>query len=395
MMKNTHHSKDTIVAISIVSTSLVVVSLFTKYQRRKENEIVKLQNLREAERRGRIKAEILLRSTIKSAEETRHAASSAFYASGSQKSAGTSSSSYNNNNNNNNNSSSEFKGRSSNEKKPSKFKPDLLLKCVGEVVSPFVKRMGTPRQGALAPHARGYIQINHSVAPMETLAEIDLYSHAWIIFSFHANTDCQSLSGKTKVRPPRAGGLKVGSMATRSPHRPNNIGLSLVKIVSVDMKQKRLYIAALDLVNGTPVYDIKPVVPWDIPGHFDGSSLAVPDWVSQEDAISEVAFSAEAETSLHDLVQKKILDPFYMWNKDGVNDAKLAIQEVLSQDPRAAKRRGRADDSKVIDPYKISFGSVQVKFNVTGDSKVNVVSICESNNDDCMYVDGIPLSGIK
>jgi len=142
-----------------------------------------------------------------------------------------------------------------NEETASSDKP-MLLRCIGTVVSPFTKRMGTPRQGALAPHARAYIDLIPSVAPMETLAGIETYSHAWVIFCFHANTDNQTLSAKTKVKPPRGGGIKVGSMATRSPHRPNNIGLSLVKITGIDHKKKRLHIAALDLVNGTPVYDV-------------------------------------------------------------------------------------------------------------------------------------------
>ena len=170
----------------------------------------------------------------------------------------------------------------------------LQLQCIGTIISPYTKRMGTPRQGALVPSGRGYIQLN---IPVECVDGLDMYSHAWILFTFHANTDAhtkqqtamqQSKSkqskkkgnstnnnsmsnlSKTKIRPPRAPhGLKVGMLATRSPHRPNNIGLSLVQITSVDKKNKRLYISALDLVNGTPVYDVKPCVPWDIPGYYD------------------------------------------------------------------------------------------------------------------------------
>jgi tRNA-Thr(GGU) m(6)t(6)A37 methyltransferase TsaA len=98
---------------------------------------------------------------------------------------------------------------------------------------------------------------------METLEGIDQYSHAWIIFEFHANTD-HVASKKTKIRPPRGGGIKVGQLATRSPHSPNAIGLSLVKVEHLDLHSHRLYISAIDLVNGTPVYDIKPYVPWDM-----------------------------------------------------------------------------------------------------------------------------------
>ncbi len=216
------------VSAAVVASFAAVTVIGYSYHKKKLKEVTeKLTVLRDAERKGRIKAEINLRASIKLEEEKRVSASNAFYAQ---------------------------EGRSSSESEGNEKDKHMLLRCVGTVVSPFTKRMGTPRQGALAPHARGYIQLNTSVAPMETLSGIDLYSHAWIIFCFHANTDCQSTSMKTKVRPPRAGGLKVGSMATRSPHRPNNIGLSLVQISGVDAKKKRLYIAALDLVNGTPVY---------------------------------------------------------------------------------------------------------------------------------------------
>ena len=138
---------------------------------------------------------------------------------------------------------------------PGKRRPrhPMLLRCIGTVTSPFTKRMGTPRQGALAPHSRGFVQLDASVAPVETLDGIESFSHAWLIFAFHANTDAVD-SKKTKIRPPRGGGAKVGTMASRSPHRPNCIGLSLVRVGVLDGKRKRLYVSALDLVNGTPVY---------------------------------------------------------------------------------------------------------------------------------------------
>ncbi len=355
------------VSISLTVSTIAAAFLFIKrIQRDGAEKIEQLQELREAERRGRIKAEILLRTTIKSEEEKRISASSAFYSPGQEsKSALTNKDSYRNH--------------------------DMVLKCIGKVVSPFVKRMGTPRQGALAPHARGYIQMNQNAAPMETLSGIESYSHAWILFCFHANTDCQAFSVKTKVKPPRAGGIKVGSMATRSPHRPNPIGLSLVKILGVDEKLKRLYISALDLVNGTPIFDIKVVVPWDIPGHFDGEKLSVPNWVSQEDALTDVSFTPEAELNLKKLVEENALEPLYTIKNDGFDNVKEAIKEVLSQDPRAAKRRGKVDSS--CDPYKISFSAIQIEFLVQDERRVNVVKIEKNTLDDeTLFVDGIPLA---
>lgn len=226
-------------AIAICLTAIVgTSSLFYVYSQRQIMKKMeeKLTKERMAERKGRIRAEMKLRNLVKDSQTTTTTTSTT------------------------NNNVDDLGGSKQQQKKSKVVNSENLalstmsLKCIGTVVTPFTKRMGTPRQGALAPHSRAYIQININAAPMETLSGMELYSHAWIIFQFHANTDIAAFSSKTKVRPPRAGGLKVGQLATRSPHRPNPLGLSLVKITGIDTKHKRLEIAALDLVNGTPVY---------------------------------------------------------------------------------------------------------------------------------------------
>lgn len=116
----------------------------------------------------------------------------------------------------------------------------------------------------------------------------------------------------------------MGHLATRSPHRPNPIGLSLVKVEGV--KGKRLYISALDLVNGTPVYDIKPCVPWDIPGYYNGSTLKVPGWVSQDDALPRVEFKQAASEALQALMAN--VSPVY--SKSDFDSVQKAIQEILA-----------------------------------------------------------------
>jgi tRNA (adenine37-N6)-methyltransferase len=253
---------------------------------------------------------------------------------------------------------------------------EMTMKRIGTVFSPYSKRMGTPRQGSLVPSSRGFIQL---VIPMETLDGIDNFSHAWIIFEFHANTNL-SESKKTKIRPPRADGAKFGQLATRSPHRPNPIGLSLVSIDRLDVAKRQLYISAFDLVNGTPVYDIKPCVPWDVPGMFDGSKLMYPSWVQEDDKLSKVSFTLQADSELKDAVSKNLLAPFYTVLNGGFEAAARTLEEILTQDPRASRKRG-ASTSQSEPPYSIPFCQVKVEFRVL-DSAVVVIRIVQEILDE-------------
>ena len=263
---------------------------------------------------------------------------------------------------------------------------DLTLKRIGTVVSPYTKRMGTPRQGALVPASRAFVAVN---VPMESLEGIDQYSHAWIIFEFHANTDLVA-SKKTKIRPPRGGGIKVGQLATRSPHRPNAIGLSLVKVERLDLPNRRFYVSAIDLVNGTPVYDIKPYVPWDMPGKFDGLPFKAPTWVEDDDSLSHVVFTATAERDLKDVMSRQLMAPLYTSKNNGFEGAIETLKQVLAQDPRASRKRGTSTHRSEAS-YKIAFCQTQVEFRVA-DGNVEVIKLDGANYNDGDYVDGIPLA---
>lgn len=263
---------------------------------------------------------------------------------------------------------------------------DFALKKIGNVVSPFTKRMGTPRQGALVPASRAFVEIT---VPMETLEGIDQYSHAWIIFEFHANTD-HVASKKTKIRPPRGGGIKVGQLATRSPHRPNAIGLSLVKVEHLDLHSHRLYISAIDLVNGTPVYDIKPYVPWDMPGRFDGLPSKTPAWVEDDDSLSQVVFTATAESDLKDVISRQLMAPLYTSNNNGFEGAIETLKQVLAQDPRASRKRGTSTHKSEAS-YKVAFCQTQVEFRVV-DGSVEVIKLDGAIYNAGDYFDGIPLA---
>lgn len=287
--------------------------------------------------------------------------------------------------------------QSSSEQRQQQQDQIMILQCIGTVVSPYTKRMGTPRQGSLVPSSRAFIQLN---IPTQALEGIEAYSHLWVVFAFHANTNV--FHKKTKVRPPRAtGNQKVGQLATRSPHRPNPLGLSLVKIERLDPKAKRLHISGLDLVNGTPVYDVKPCVPWDIPGYVHTgdnpspvSQLRVPEWVGQDDVIEKVLFTEEALVAFQTLVvRQRRLAPLYN-GPDDLSEAKATLIQILAQDPRSSHRglktnqRGTTTDENEV--YSLVFGKLQVGFQVLSWG-VQVVQVAPADFDEDAYVEGIPL----
>lgn len=387
------------IVIAAATAALITAQICSRrHQKEYDARIAKLEETRLSERTGRIRAEMKLRTHLKNRE-----AASLESSDGNGAGVGEGETSDAGKQTNNNDAKKQKNGTT-------QPKHNLLLHCIGTIVSPYTKRMGTPRQGALVPSGRGYIQLK---IPVECVEGLESYSHAWILFTFHANTDAPMAKtnnrgtlnlSKTKIRPPRGNGIKVGMLATRSPHRPNNIGLSLVKIVRVDKKMKQLHIAGLDLVNGTPVYDVKPCVPWDLPGHHDEIPLSVPTWVSNDDELESVKFSTQAEESLVRFVGSGKLAPLYTCKNNGVDDAMKTIREILAQDPRASNSNGPNKRGSTASPssssstayshkndmYKMLFCSVEVDFRVGGDG-VTVENVCVVDLDSVEHVDGIPI----
>ncbi|KAI4903736.1 hypothetical protein NFI96_005127 [Prochilodus magdalenae] len=129
---------------------------------------------------------------------------------------------------------------------------------IGYISSCFSNKNGTPRQPAVCMLSRASLQIQPSVFnnPDHALTGLEHYSHVWLIFLFHKNGH---MNYKAKVKPPRLNGQKVGVYSTRSPHRPNAIGLSLAKLEGIT--GDTLHLSGVDLIAGTPVLDIKPYIP--------------------------------------------------------------------------------------------------------------------------------------
>ncbi|RVE76152.1 hypothetical protein OJAV_G00005630 [Oryzias javanicus] len=134
---------------------------------------------------------------------------------------------------------------------------------IGFISSCFAVKNGTPRQPTVCGPSRAELRIQQNVFnnPQHTLVGLQQFSHVWIIFLFHRNGH---LSCKAKVKPPRLNGQRVGVYSTRSPHRPNALGLTLAKLDKIE--GDTLYLSDIDMIAGTPVLDIKPYIPdYDCP----------------------------------------------------------------------------------------------------------------------------------
>ncbi|XP_024416023.2 tRNA (adenine(37)-N6)-methyltransferase isoform X1 [Desmodus rotundus] len=147
--------------------------------------------------------------------------------------------------------------------KPSLETGNLLTEPIGYLESCFSAKNGTPRQPSICSHSRACLRIRKSIFnnPEHSLMGLEQFSHVWILFVFHKNGH---LSCKAKVQPPRLNGAKTGVFSTRSPHRPNAIGLTLAKLEKVD--GGAVYLSGIDMIHGTPVLDIKPyIADYDLP----------------------------------------------------------------------------------------------------------------------------------
>jgi tRNA-Thr(GGU) m(6)t(6)A37 methyltransferase TsaA len=203
------------------------------------------------------------------------------------------------------------------------------MDVVAVVESPFHDRRGTPRQPQLAPSIPGFIRFHSKFQPQDSLKGLGEYSHLWVTFVFHGNTNMHRtpspavMSCKAMVQPPALHGQKVGCFACRSPHRPNAIGLSLVKLVAV--QSDGIVIEAHDLLNGTPVLDVKPYLP-----HVEAIADArLPSWVQQPERLSlqPAVWLPVAVATLAAL------------RPDHQDDIKQQLSELLAFDIRSPKQR--------------------------------------------------------
>ena len=126
--------------------------------------------------------------------------------------------------------------------------------------SPLTSKFGVPRQSGIVSELRGQIEFVAKYRQVEALRGLEDYDYLWLIWGFSENVSAQK---HPTVRPPLLGGnQRVGVWASRSPFRPNNLGLSSVRISRIDMEQMTIEVLGADLMDGTPIYDIKPGNNW-------------------------------------------------------------------------------------------------------------------------------------
>ena len=150
---------------------------------------------------------------------------------------------------------------------------EFRYSSIGVIRSAFPEKFGIPRQPGLVPESRATVEMENNPEFRTALQALEKFSHCWIIFAFH---DVDAGHWNPTVRPPRLGGAKrVGLFASRSPHRPNPIGISAVRIDRVEADARggpKLHVSGADFLDGTPVLDIKPYIKYadSIPRASDG-----------------------------------------------------------------------------------------------------------------------------
>jgi tRNA-Thr(GGU) m(6)t(6)A37 methyltransferase TsaA len=187
------------------------------------------------------------------------------------------------------------------------------IEPIGVVRSCFAEKFGVPRQPGLCPSAWGHLEFYDSYRSSEALRGLDGFSHLWLIFGFHQTVEH---GWNPTVRPPRLGGNeRVGVFASRSTFRPNSLGLSLVRLEEIIREgpdAPRLLLGGVDLVDGTPVYDIKPYLPYaeSIPHATAGFAGGEIHRLTVEiETPAHAAFEALPERSRRVILEALSLDP--------------------------------------------------------------------------------------
>lgn len=200
---------------------------------------------------------------------------------------------------------------------------------IGFLKSCYPDKFGVPRQSGLVPKTYSELQLRSDLQPELALQGLEGYSHVWLQFVFHLN---KSARYHAKVHPPRLEGETIGLFATRSPHRPNPIGLSLVELVEI--KNGALILSGADLVDGTPILDVKPYLP-----HIESKPEARSGWAGD---VQKAEIHVEILSAPLEILQK--------WMAQSARpELKDVIINLIKQDPRPVIYRGYEEGES---PYR-------------------------------------------
>lgn len=200
----------------------------------------------------------------------------------------------------------------------------LDLKPIGVIHSCFSEKFGIPRQAGLVKNATAELELYKEFGREEMFRGLDQFSHIWVSFIFHKVIED---GWRPTTRPPWLGGQKrVGVFASRTPHRPNFLGLSVVKLEGIRTRGSRvvLDLSGVDLLDQTPVVDIRPYLPYS-----DIRTEAEQGYAGIERKERPVVFTAQAQGFCHE------------YQKKTGKDLQKLLEEVIGQDPRPAFQRDR------------------------------------------------------
>ena len=208
------------------------------------------------------------------------------------------------------------------------------IKVIAHIRTDFKEKFGIPRQSGVVPELIGKIILEKEYRDINAVRGLEDFSHIWLLWQFSENTNNECFP---TIRPPRLGGEeRVGVFATRSPFRPNSIGLSSVELDHIELTANDgpvIYVKGADLLDGTPIYDIKPYIPYTDSHAEAKCSFAKCEWERK----LEVDFPQEVLNEIEKEKQQSLIN-------------------ILAQDPRPAYK----DDSDHI--YTMAFADYQVSF---------------------------------
>lgn len=219
-----------------------------------------------------------------------------------------------------------------------------MLKTIAHIRSAFPSKFGIPRQSGLVDALKSRIVFEPEYRSADALRGLEGYSHIWLLWEF---SEARRDTWSPTVRPPRLGGnQRMGVFATRSPFRPSPIGLSVVRLERIELHTPDgpvLHVRGADLMDGTPIYDIKPYLP-----HIDSHPEAA------------AGFSAQAAEHALEVVFPE------HWLMKVAREDREALKAVLAQDPRPSYQN---DPERI---YGFVFAGLEVKFTVQED----VLTVC-------------------